>query len=149
MRGTKWMHYADSDNKSFFYDKTTIKKHTHSIVRVWQRIEVKDVSAHIDKRKEDLMSAKGYDKFSHSITLSEYDCSNNAVALVSAAEYDINGNVLNSYDIEKRKFSTIIPDSIASALIEVVCKGYKHQPRLRQEQKNQEKKRESVMEKNI
>lgn len=139
-RGTKWVHYADGGNASFFYDKTSIKKHTHSTVRVWTRTEVKDISEHTKWRKEKFLSTKGYDKFSHSITLNEYDCSNNAIAIVSDVDYDVNGNVLDYFNIEKPKFTPIVPDSLSSILFERVCKGYIQQL----QEKSQKQKRKKV-----
>lgn len=128
-RGKNWVWFSDPYNGSFFYDKTRIKTMPNKHIRVWIRKEVKDVNVYVDERKKINLSIKGYEDFSHGLSLEEIDCVSETIGTVFFTDYNNNGNVLNSLDFsdfsKKISKSPIVPGSVIDALYKIVCHGKK------------------------
>jgi len=120
----KWQPFGKSEKGSFFYDKTSIRKHPNGHIRVWIKIKVDDVSAYIEERKKKYQKPKEYENYSHSLDLWEFDCDSVSLGVISIIDYDDKGKVLDSYNLDEKSFkmTSIIPDSVGEGLYKMVCK---------------------------
>lgn len=120
----KWQPYEKSEKESFFYDKTSIRKQSNGHIRVWIKIKGDDVSAYIERRKKKYQKTEGYENYSHSLYLWEFDCNSANAGLISAVDYDDKGKVLDLFNIDKKslEMTSVIPDSIGYLLYKIVCK---------------------------
>lgn len=52
----------------------------------------------------------------------EYDCSSKTSAVLTTVDYDLHGNVKNTYDFSSRKnFSTVVPGSVGKTNLDFAC----------------------------
>lgn len=126
-RGKNWVWFSDSGNCSWYYDKTRIKTMPNKHIRVWTREETDDVNTYIDDLNKKKLPTKGYENFSHSLSLHEIDCNSENKEIISFVDYDNEGKVLSTFSISKEEINMepVVPGSIMDALYKVVCKGKK------------------------
>lgn len=96
----EWQHFAARGGTSYYYNTNRIVR-SGKTVRVW----TKEVTAMTDKKK----------------TLYELDCGNFRYRILSIVEYDLSGDVSNSYDYDET-FIYLVPDSIAESFYNIFCK---------------------------
>jgi hypothetical protein len=96
-------------------------------IRVWTRQETDDVNTYIDDLNKKKLPTKGYENFSHSLSLYEIDCNSENMEIISFVDYDNEGKVLSTFSISKEEVNMepVAPGSIMDALCKVVCKGKK------------------------
>jgi hypothetical protein len=77
----------------------------------------------IEELESQGLSTKGYAKYSESVDLLEYDCSNRKVRTLSSTDYDVTGAVLKSLTAAGiETWDVVVPDSIGAATLGIVCK---------------------------
>lgn len=120
----KWQPLGKSGIKSFFYDKTSIRKQPNGHIRVWLKTTVDDVSAYIEEHKKKYQKTEGYENYSHSLVAWEIDCDSASLGVISHIDYDDKGNVLYSYHEDEKliKMEPAVPGSLGDALYKIICK---------------------------
>jgi hypothetical protein len=115
---------ATAPTKNITVSKTSIMRLSNSLVRVWVRIEDDPYSMKKAQEKEGL-PAQGYDNFSHSLVLREFDCKKQTYRSIQINDYDTNGKVLWSSPVSKVIKQPIVPGSAGETLYKSVCQGSK------------------------
>ncbi len=110
--------------KNVTVSKTSIMRLSNSLVRVWVKIEDYPYSMIKAQEKEGLPT-QGYDNFSHSLVLWEYDCKKQTYRSIQINDYDTNGKVLWSSPVSKVIKQPIVPGSVGETLYKIVCQGSK------------------------
>jgi hypothetical protein len=100
-----WDYCTEAKDVVWYYDKKNVTRPTKNIIRLWIKI--------INKEEPN-----------YAIHLVEIDCMNKKDRILSAAFYDKEGGVVNSYTApsDKLEWTFIIPDSVMEGLYEKVCK---------------------------
>ena len=117
-----WVKYnIDIDGNVYSYKKVNIDK---DIVQVWEKVVCSDKGREkeIQDRIKNGLSTEGYDKILHTQFLYEIDCKKQKKHILSMIQYDTNGKVLYSVDIDKSGWSYISPDSYEETILKQVCK---------------------------
>lgn len=65
-------------------------------------------------------NANGYENYSHSLNLWEINCSNRKTRLLSYSDYNLSGEILDTYDTSG-PWVNLIPDSVGYSVAETVC----------------------------
>ncbi len=113
---------ATAIKKNITVSKTSIMRLSNSLVRAWVRIEYYPYSI-IKAQEKKGLPTQGYDKFSHTLVLSEYDCKNRTYRSMQINDYDTNGKVLWSSPVSKGTRQPIVPGSVGETLYKIVCQG--------------------------
>jgi hypothetical protein len=117
----------DDDGNVYSYKKVIINKNGgNCIVQVWQKqiYSKEGREKKIQSRIKDGLSIEGYNKLSEQRVLFEIDCKKRRDQGLSLIQYDKDGNVLFSHDIDtnKRKWGYVTPDSYDEIVLKEVCK---------------------------
>ena len=98
-------------------DVASISRQPNNIVGVWVKLtrSKKSVTNWVKTFGEQ------YKDFSHSIDLEEYHCTEKKRRILSLTQYSLGGGTIFS-DNSPGEWSFIIPDSMADAVFEEVCK---------------------------
>jgi len=115
---------ATATKKNVTVSKTGIMRLSNSLVRVWVRIKGYPYSRIKSQEMEGLPS-QGYDNFSHSLVLCEYDCKKQTFRSIQINDYDTNGKVLWSSPVSKAIMQSIVPGSVGDTVYSIVCQGNK------------------------
>ncbi len=113
---------ATSTKKIITVSETSIKRLPNSLVRVWVKIK-DDANFMIKAQEKEGLPTQGYDKFSHTLVLCEYDCKKQTYRNIQINDYDTNGKVLWSAPVSKVIKQPILADSVGENLYKIVCKG--------------------------
>jgi tetratricopeptide (TPR) repeat protein len=120
-RGDNWVLAATSNSVSYYYDKATLSKSKNGVLSFWVRGEVSDKEAYISTQNlEDYEKIKFKD-VSHEMSRFNVDCQNQKFSVTQSHIYAENGNVIQSFENDKNKFSNVIPGTIGSGIYEKVC----------------------------
>jgi hypothetical protein len=123
-----WVKFMnDDDGNVYSYKKVNIDKNGKNyIVQVWEKqiYSNEGREKEIQSRIKDGLSIEGYNKLSEQRILFAIDCKKRRDQGLSLIQYDKDGNVLFSYDIDtnKRKWSYVTPDSYDEIVLKEVCK---------------------------
>jgi len=123
--GSDWVVYWSYNYGNVYsYDRVSIKHRTKNIVQVFGKMDYSYESKEreIQRRINDGVSTKGYDKLSHNVSLIEIDCKKRKVNYLLGIEYDTDGNILSKFSSERTKWFEIVPDTVMDTLREKVCK---------------------------
>ena len=115
---------ATATKKNITVNKTSIMRLSNSLVRVWVRIE-DDPYSMIKAQEKEGLPTQGYDNFSHTLVLREYDCKKQTYRSIQINDYDTNGKVLWSSPVSKVIKQPIVPGSFGETLYKIVCQGSK------------------------
>lgn len=137
--GGAWSFYGDAVGFKYFYqiDRPFLGSETASIIknkflsffsknliRVWTKRVAKDElgrSMQIEKHISLGLSIKGYDSYSHSISLKEINCEEKTVRDLSETDYDMNGKELGKSESMYALWRFIEPQSGDERLYNEVC----------------------------
>jgi len=126
--GNDWVKFMnDDDGNVYSYKKVNSDKNGGNyIVQVWEKqiYSNEGREKEIQSRIKDGLSIEGYNKLSEQRILFEIDCKKRRDQGMSLMQYDKDGNVLFSHDIDtnKRKWSYVTPDSYDEIVLKEVCK---------------------------
>jgi len=98
-------------------DVASISRQHNTIVEVWVKLT---------RSKESVTNwvknfGEQYKDFSHSIDLEEYHCTEKKRRILNLTQYSLSGGIIFS-DNSPGEWRFIIPDSMAEAIFEEVCK---------------------------
>jgi hypothetical protein len=79
----------------------------------------------IKAQEKEGLPAQGYDNFSHTLVLREYDCKKQTYRSIQINDYDTNGKVLWTSPVSKVIKQPIVPGSVGETLYKIVCQGSK------------------------
>lgn len=121
-----WPQVASTNDSSIFYGVRTIRRLNVNVVRVWIKWKLKDDTeetrvAFLRNRKTQGLQTFGYQSFSHTLELHEYNCTTDEMRILSRIDYDDKGNILESTSYRNPEWSYIVPDSVGAALRRAVC----------------------------
>lgn len=121
----KWQQFGKSGIRSFFYDKTSIRKQPNGHIRVWIKMMVEDIPTYLKERKKEYQKTEGYENYSHSLLAWEFDCNSANMSMISYIDYDDKGKILDSQNRDEKslKMMPLVPDSFGDLLYKIVCKG--------------------------
>jgi hypothetical protein len=140
--GGSWNFFADTVGFKYFYqmDNPFFGSETASIIknrflsffgknliRVWTKREAKDElgrSMQIEKHTSLGLSIKGYDYYSHSISLKEINCKEKTARDLSEADYDMSGKELGKSESPYASWRSIEPQSVDDRLYNEVCLSF-------------------------
>jgi tetratricopeptide (TPR) repeat protein len=123
-RGDKWVYYASSGSTEYYYDKNSIKHLTKGDIRVWERME-ENADSYIKYLTKEGLPTQGYETYSFTLNLDEYDCKNMKTGILTTIDYNEKGEVLYSTTVQTVKMREIIPDTIGESLYKLVCQEKK------------------------
>ncbi|WP_291492381.1 surface-adhesin E family protein [Desulfurella sp.] len=123
-KNTKWvcLDYDKNNKCTLEYDKDDIQQVYGSVFKVWTNWYGEKVkNTEIELGVRDGLPVKAFDNFSHTTVLYYIDCDNQTYKIISSADYDTDGNVINSHDNQGDSYSPIVPDTLGDALYKAVC----------------------------
>lgn len=115
---------APARKKNITVNKRSIMRLSNSQARVWVRIKDNPESMIKAQEKEGL-PAQGYDNYSHTLVLQEFDCKKRAFNSIQINDYDTKGKVLWSSRVSKVIKQPIVPGSVGETVYKDVCQGSK------------------------
>ena len=90
--------------------------------RVWQRYTLDPtIVARLQADLRSRGSAVNYDGYAYSVALWEYHCKDRLIGVVSTADYDGSGRVVNSSETDPPERQRAIPESDGENTLEFVC----------------------------
>lgn len=98
----EWKYYTSSSEGNFYYNPGKMSR-KGSIVRVWTK--------RVSKTTYETLSMIQY----------EVQCSTEQIRSIAGALYNTNGSVYRSWDNQKARFESIIPETVSEALFEKLC----------------------------
>ena len=121
---TKWRIIGyGSDGEEWRYDSSTLKK-KGSHCFVW----VKMIPNPDSLKSERLAKMHSHNddvkwlNYSHSLTRWEINCEEDFCKLMSRVSYGTNGGLIENFDFDEAKFTSIIPGTLVELLEKKVCK---------------------------
>ena len=98
-----------------------------NVVRVWAKTTLKDdteqtKSEFLRNRRAQRLSVTGYENYSHTFELDEYNCAKSEGRVLLQIDYDTKGNVINSASYRNPEWTYVVPDSVGESLLCAVCK---------------------------
>jgi hypothetical protein len=120
----RWVHYAKTDFRDYYYDKDCITKVSTNIIMVWSKNKYskKDKEEIIQSRRNDNMSIDGWDKLDYGIIRHEFDCVNNTSKNMGCVMYNAENIILDEIIYPNPETNKILPGSVSEALLKIVCK---------------------------
>lgn len=103
-------------------NERSIERQQNGNVRVWQKEKL--LPRVVTKLEADLRAignAVDFSDYEYSIKLWEYDCTRKRLEAVSGADYASNGEVINSFELEKPSMTAALPESVGDFTLSVVC----------------------------
>lgn len=118
-----WILYSEVDGVLLSYDKEGIVFNGNSAkVRVWWDYVTEEArEEYVDELRNQGFPTDGYQGFSYTLKLREYDCQNRRTALLNTVDYDDKGKVLDSFQAETKVWRNIIPESSGELLYTIIC----------------------------
>ena len=129
--GANWVYYSapESDHFRAFYDSESIVNGPQGTKKVWEKWVFSESGRTdwIAKRAKSDLSTEGYEGLSHKKMLFEFNCHTREYVLISYADYNQDGQILNSYttDPRVREWESIIPESVRETLFKIICNRQK------------------------
>jgi hypothetical protein len=125
VKGGDWRFLGKTNEFNFYYDVESVTHPSKDIIRV----QVKNTSIN-DKGKDlvlraaktDKRSTKGYENYTHSITVHEIRCSAKMARIVSVADYNNKDMVLVSHAFRNPEWDSVNPAGIGDLLYKEVCR---------------------------
>lgn len=126
----EWPHVGTTSFSSVSYGAKTIRKLNGNIVRVWTKTTLKDdtietKSEFMRIRKTQGSRTLGYETFSRTFELDEYNCTKGEGRVLSQVDYDDKGNVIDSTTYRNPGWDYIVPNSIGESILRAACKQRK------------------------
>jgi hypothetical protein len=123
----EWPHVGNTSYSSVSYGAKTIRRLKGNIVRVWTKTTLKDQtnetkSEFLRIRKRQGSRPVGYENFSRTFELDEYNCTKGEGRVLSQVDYDEKGNVIDSTSYRNPGWDYVVPNSIGESLLRAVCK---------------------------
>lgn len=121
-----WVEYGRTeDGDSWLYnDKNITKSRGKNIVQVWVKwiLSDKQREERIRRIRKVGLSTEEWGKLSQEVSLLQIDCKNKKCQILSMTDYDTDGNVLNTGNVDKPEWIYIVPSSYWDILRKKVCK---------------------------
>jgi len=113
------------DGSIYYYDKSSVKYLTGNIVRFWGK-EIPSESAKKENMLELGVKYLGYlngkfMKYSSHKVLAEINCSKEQIRTLSYEFYDLEGNIIGSFN-ESSGWVSIVPESIVELAADKLCR---------------------------
>ena len=64
----------------------------------------------------------GYQNYSHTLELHEYNCTKDEMRILSMVDYDTKGNVIDSASAKTAEWDYVAPDTIGDSLFKALCR---------------------------
>lgn len=126
----EWIQYAEVDGVILSYDREGITINGNLVkVRVWWDYVLEEArDEYVDELRAQGFPTDGYENFSYTLKLREYDCQNRKTALVNTVDYNDQGKVLDLFQPEPKIWRNIIPESAGELLYTIACDPAKKKP---------------------
>ena len=123
---SNWKPIAESGGSSYFYGTKTIKRLPGGVVRVWIKEVLNNQTSlgraeFLRNRKARGVRTYGYEKYSHTLTLYEFNCTKAETRILSTVDYDEAGQVIDSTSYKNSAWDYVVPDSIGESMLKTVC----------------------------
>ncbi|MGA2465529.1 MAG: surface-adhesin E family protein [Thermodesulfobacteriota bacterium] len=115
--GADWKFYGSTEMYLGYYDAQGITRPSKNIIRVWG----KDIFMKEGVSKLVRKSGKGYENFSHSISLSEINCVEKTFRQLKVTFYDNEGGSIGTSN-SPSEWIFFTPESMGEKLYKEVCK---------------------------
>ena len=114
-----------TDGSIYYYDKSSVKYFTGTVVRFWGK-EIPSESAKKENMLELGVKYLGYldgkfMKYSSHKVLAEINCSKEQIRTLSYVFYDLEGNIIGSFN-ESAGWVSIVPESIVELAADKLCR---------------------------
>lgn len=132
----EWERMTSCGLFNFDIGTKSISRPSPFVVEALVKITLRDESAagrkeYRDFRPENNLSAGGYETFSQTHELQQFNCSRREHRSIQFTEYDREGKVLDSWSVRDAAWRAIEPDSIHKALLQAVCQNEGKSSRLK------------------
>jgi hypothetical protein len=107
-----------------YYDKGNIEYfNSVHLVRVRLKVMASEevIKETLTDRTENGYAVEGWDKWSHTVYLDEFDCMHKIYRTLNSSDYDGNGNVLDQSEYQDKRWTVIPPDTVENRLYDNVC----------------------------
>ncbi|HZE71636.1 MAG TPA: surface-adhesin E family protein [Pyrinomonadaceae bacterium] len=122
-----WAQVGTTDDSVVSYGIKTVRRLNGNVVRAWIRTELKDdteqsKSEFLRNRRAQALRTFGYENYSHTLELNEYNCAKGEGRVLSRIDYDAKGNVIDSTMTKNSEWTYVVPASIGESLSRALCK---------------------------
>ncbi len=122
-----WKFITADPDMNYFWDSDRFTIETNGNAKAWIKTGLKDSSPfgaakYVHSRKKEALSTKGFEKFSHSMNLLEFDCKRRQMRTLVQISYDTDGYAISSYENPTAPWSSVIPESTGEDMLTRVCK---------------------------
>lgn len=110
----------------FLYDPKSVRAISPTLRNVWMKYYIKNtpgsIEYELERRRKSGLRLEGYEAFSHTASLMQFDCMQQRSRVTAYADYDAEGKTIQSASGMDGKWNDVVPDSIADHLMQAVCK---------------------------
>jgi len=121
---TGWKVFTGDDVFLVWYNTRSVVDLTNGKVRVWIKRSLhgdyKDKP--LEAREKLKLKTEGYDNYSYTVELHEYNCRLREFRILSDTDYDRAGKVIDSVELTDAAWSYVVPNSISEILLNTVCR---------------------------
>lgn len=120
-----WRVFSYEEDIASSFHVRRVRWLSEDVVEVWVKERaVFDVEGtrreYIERRRKAGLSVIGFEKYDHSVSLEQFDCNRKRHRFVSVTDYDSDGQVLESLDVDG-DWSEDIPDSLGEYKLNKLC----------------------------
>jgi hypothetical protein len=122
-----WTTVGSTNDSTVSYNIKTVRRLNGNIVRAWIKNELKDDTPetradYLRNRTAQSLRTFGYQNYSHTLELDEYNCTKGEGRVLSRVDYDAKGNVIDSTTSKNAEWTYVVPDSIGDSLFRALCR---------------------------
>jgi hypothetical protein len=107
--------YYDKENIEYYYSGNQVR------VRIKVMVDAGVIKQTLTDRTENGYAVDGWDKWSHTVYLDEFDCIHKIYRTLNSSDYDSNGKVLEQSEYQDKRWTVIPPDTVENRLYDKVC----------------------------
>ena len=122
-----WEKISESSSSTMYYRPHDLVS-TGSMRKVWIKVVFSTVAraSYIESRLKLGKPIKGYENYSYSLNLQEYDCAKREFGLLLIADYDKERDMIGRTDSEETmEWEPVIPDTPIEKVFKTLCSGSK------------------------
>lgn len=100
-----------------YFDADTVEIHKPSIISYWSKTKLTpEIYNQFTQSKK-----YKYNKYSHTLTRREVNCSNSTLRFIQSINYSKSGSVIASLDNNYTTFDHVVPDSVGEGELKALC----------------------------
>jgi len=122
-----WPLITIGDGSLVYFNEKTLQRLPGGIIHVWVKDDAiksrKGLKSRIVReRKKQGLSLEGFEKYSYTLTLYDFNCKERKYRTIQIMAYDDRGRTLDSIDAgDAAEWKNIVPDTLGDEILEAVC----------------------------